>query len=235
MNRLAILLVLFTVACSDPHSLTVTEANRDDVTKKVAQSSRFTAREKELFVAYQARTLMGGALSRAFGVKDQSTTSTGRTVGDLIKEEETWEQQRIAEEADNARLAKEARAKGDATLAALRRSVRLIAYDLKPRPSTFIDATDVMVVYQNISGKDIRAFEGRLIVKDVLGAELDDSHVKDTQILKAGQKRDAAIFTTSLVSAGLRGKKFEDVKTEWRPTTVLFVDGSKLTLEPEAP
>ena len=225
------LAVLLTVGCAkDPKGLVFTEQNKEEVLKKVAESSSLSADDKQLVVAYFMRTEMAKGLGKAFGMDTSKAGNVfGKNVGQIIEEQKAWAAEQKAQEEKAKKLAAEAKAHEEARLAELKKSLLLTVFDMKKKEIGFTSATELKFVYENTSGKDIRAFEGELTMHDVLGEEVLKTWVKSTEILKAGAKRNESKLTTQEYK--VRGKKLEDLKVAWKPTTVLFADGTRVDLE----
>jgi hypothetical protein len=86
--------------------------------------------------------------------------------------------------------------------------------------------------FQNTGPKDIHAFQGHVIVRDIFGDKIVGITIKFDEGLKVGQ--------TKLETLGHDYNQFSDIdqkinetalgnlKIEWVPVTVLFADGTKL-------
>jgi hypothetical protein len=64
----------------------------------------------------------------------------------------------------------------------------------------------------------------------VLGNELADTDLKVLTPTKSGQKFSTSDMLPFMAYHHLRGKRLEDVKIEWNPTKILFVDGTSETI-----
>lgn len=234
MRRVAfatiVLAALLIAGCENPKNLVVTTSNQDEVLQKVAQSKKLSDEEKRTFAAAVMRAGMAKAFSDAFGGKPSpnAPTLTGKTVGQIIEEE----RERTAEEKERAarekRLAEEARLREEARLKTLRDAVLVTPFSMGEITSGFMPAVEIKYAIENTSGKEIRAFEGTVRFRDVLGHRVEDGYIKVTEPLKPGEKRNLtkAQFVTSL-----QGKKLSDVRPEWIPDTVLFADGTRIDRE----
>lgn len=89
----------------------------------------------------------------------------------------------------------------------------------------FMTAVEVKYSVENTSGKTIRAFDGEIHFKDVLDQDIETTRIKDTKVLRVGEKR---VLTEYEVATALRGKTLDELKTRWIPNTVLFADGEKV-------
>jgi hypothetical protein len=216
-------------ACDNTKQLVVTTSNQDEVVQKVAKSKKLTDEEKRLFGSALMREGMAKALGQAFG-SSTSTTSTmmGKTVAQIIDDQRTIEKEEREREAREKRLAEEARQREAARLKKLWESILITPFSLKEVERGFMTAEEIKYAVENLSGRDIRAFEGTMKFRDVLGHDVDDGHVKVTELLKAGEKRT---ITDHEFMTSLRGKKLEELKVEWVPDAILFADGERVDRE----
>jgi len=87
-------------------------------------------------------------------------------------------------------------------------------------------------VFKNTGSKDIHAFQGAVIVRDVLGNKIQQWHIKFDRGLSTGQSKTETLgsdFNQFLDSdQTLRDTAFSNLRFEWKPQTVLFADGTKL-------
>lgn len=225
---LAVFLSLLVTACARTKAIRVTDNNQDEVLQKVAQSKDLSSEEKQMVLAFFVRSKMGGM----FGI--EKAKPADKTVGEIIQEQEAWVAKETERDEKEKQLALQEKAKEEVMIAELRRCVSVVPYDLKPRESGFLGGMDLKYVVTNAAQKDIRAFQGRLIVTDILGEEVADIEVKSLQTLKLGEKRNDADFLPFMAYASLRGKKYEDLKFQWKPKTIILLDGSTLGEPPKA-
>ena len=131
MNRLIAIAVLAGAlsACEqDPRNLTITEENQDSFMEELAYAT-LTVEEVGLLTAAQMRR----ALATGFGAEEP--VLIGKTVGDVIEEERTFRAAANARQAEEDRLAAEAKAAADALVAELRQAITLTVFDKGFRPS----------------------------------------------------------------------------------------------------
>jgi len=221
------------IACSNPRELAVTESNRQEVMEKVAKSSMPDA-DKQMFVAAMAREQISG-VAKAFGGTPLSLN--GKTVGQVIDEQAKFVKDAEAAAAREKALAAEAKAKEEALVAELRKAISLTVFD-----KGFIDK-DVMAgrfnafitikcVYENTSGKDIRAFTGDVRFTDLFDKPVFESGLTISDPLKAGAKANwlGSIEHNPFMAdrEALKNAKLADLKIVWLPKSILFADGTKI-------
>jgi hypothetical protein len=235
--RTGVLIVslLFTLACTkDPHKLKITEQNKNNFMDSIKESKRLTVDEARLLLAYQMRDAAG----QAFGRSQQSIV--GKTVGDLIDEERRFEEGARKDAQSQERLAAEAKAKEEAVAVELRKTVNLSVYEKSYRPAdtdagTYQDYIVIKCAYENTSGKDIRAFRGKVRFTDLFGREIYESGLTISDPIKAEAK---ATWTGSIKynqfideDVKLKNTDLKDMRAEWLPQSVIFADGSKIGQE----
>ena len=146
----------------------------------------------------------------------------------MIEDQRKWLAQEKEEEERQKRLAAEMAAKQ----AALRNIITVALFGFKEKASFMSNYAAVDYAYENRSSKDVRAFEGRVVYRDVLDNELADTELKVLTPIKSGQKSSTSDMLPFIAYGGLRDKKLEDVKIEWKPTKILFVDGTSELVTP---
>jgi hypothetical protein len=221
----------FTLACAkDPHKLSITEQNKDNFMDSIKDSKRLTVDETRLLFAYQMRN----AAAKAFGGTQKSMV--GKTVGDLIDEERQFEDKAKKDQEEQKRLADEAKAKEEASAAELRKTVNLSVYkksfrSADPTAGSYEDYIVIKCAYENTSGKDIRAFRGKLRFADLFGSEIYESGLTISDPIKAGAKAtwSGSIKYNQFLDADVKLKNadLKDMKVEWVPLSVIFADGTK--------
>lgn len=207
-------LITLVCSCTDVRTMKVTVENRDKILSKL------TPEDRDLLTASLVRQSVANVFSGS------SALIPDKTVGELIEDQRRWLVQEKIEEDRQKRLAQEMAAKE----AALRDIITVALYGFKQKESFMSGYQSVDYAYENRSSKDVRAFEGRVVYRDVLGNELADTGLKVLTPLKSGQKASTTDMLPFIAYGGLRDKKLEDVKIEWKPTKILFVDGTSETI-----
>ena len=233
MNRLiAIAILAGTIsACEqDPRNLTITEENQDSFMEELTDAT-LTVEEIGLLTAAQMR--------RAFatGLGAEGPVFIGKTVGDVIEEERTFRAAANARQAEEDRLAAEAKAAADALVAELRQAITLTIFDKGFRPSDalngrFEDLILIQAAYENTSGKDIRAFRGSVQFADLFGTEIYTTNFTISNPIAAGANTtwSGQIRYNQFMAdqQALRNTDLEDMNIEWRPASILFADGTTI-------
>jgi hypothetical protein len=219
------LLVMLATGCTaDPHSLKITDQNKDSYMESIKDSKGLTVEEIGLLSAYQTRRLAGKAL----GGTEQSIV--GETVGDLIAD-----QRRFQEE--EKRLAAEAKAKAGALAADMRNAIELTVVDkgfipFNATAGRFQDLITFKFAYENKSGKDIRAFTGDVQFTDLLGKEIFTTELTISDPIAAGARStwdDSIQYSRfDATHQALKNAELASMKVVWLPSQVVFADGSTL-------
>lgn len=227
--------LVFTMACAkDPHKLKITEQNKNNFMDSIKDSKQLTVEETRLLLGYQIRN----AAAQAFGGRPESMV--GKTVGDLINEQRQFEEGAKKDAKGQKRLAEEAKAKEETAAAELRKTVNLSVYDKSYRPAdpeagSYQDYVVIKCAYENTSGKDIRAFRGKLRFADLFGSEIYQSGLTISDPIKAGAKATwiGSIKYNRFIDEDvkLRNTDLKDMRVEWLPLSVIFADGSKIGQE----
>jgi hypothetical protein len=92
MNRLSIaallVVLLFSLACSNLKKTTVTEENKRELMSRIAQGNEVTNEERHLLVEYSLRYNLAVVLRGG-----RPDLPTGKTIGEMIEEQRKWDAQ----------------------------------------------------------------------------------------------------------------------------------------------
>jgi hypothetical protein len=146
---------------TDPRDIVITEENGNDLLAAVNDQEGLTVEEIGLLSGYQIRR----ELAEAFNADTE--TVAGRTIGSLIEEQRSFQAEQQAKQAEEERMAAEARARAQALADELKESIALVVYGKSFRPANidagrFEESIIIRTTYENKSAKDIRAFRGRI-------------------------------------------------------------------------
>jgi len=218
---LAVALITAASACSSVRDDVVTEANLDAVTSKVTQSS-LSVEDRRLFLAFARRV----TAARGFGHwSDAKPAYEGKAVAAIIEEERT--RQTAAQAGDAQRATNEAAATADAVALASAIGKLLSVAVLETRTAQFsvMPYSYVKLAAQNLSGKEITGFAGRLTIRDLFGEEVAHASINVTESIQSS----ARITWEELVSDVAVGKaSAKHLKFESTPEQVTFQDGSQI-------
>lgn len=219
--------VLLMVGCgTDPHSFRITEKNKDSFLKDMKDMKGLTVEEVGLLMAAQ----MQNGVGKAFGGSERKIVD--RTVGELLNELKKEAVEKEKEDARQEKLAAEARAQEEARMAELRKAVALTVVSKGFQAADFQDFVTIKVAYENTSEKDIRAFTGKIQFTDLFGKELFESGVTISDPVRAGAKGiwDGSIRYNQFIEPhkALRSADLKDLKIVWKPSSILFADGSRI-------
>jgi hypothetical protein len=218
---LVIILIAGVSACSGVREQVVTEANRDAVTTSVIQSSLLDE-DKRLFVAFVGRTAAAYDHGRW---SDTKSPYDGKTVAAIIEDERLRLTATRAGEEQRAKIAAAATVEASALASAIGKALSVAVLDTRTTQFGVLPYSYVKVIAENISGKAIAGFAGRLTIRDMFGDEVGHAAVDVTEPIHAG----ARITWEELVSdAGVGKTAARHLKFEWTPEQVTFRDGSQL-------
>jgi hypothetical protein len=221
--------IVVAAACgcsTDPHSIKISEANREKPYESVKDVKGLTGDEARLLLAYQIRM---GASELTGSTKPNVV---GRTVGDLIEEQRKFETDAQTRAAEQERLAKEAKAKQDALAAELTKSLSLAVFEKTEHSSDYEQYILIKCAYENKSLKDIRAFKGVLHFTDLFGAAIYTTTIRIDDPIKAGEKAEwiGSVKYNQFIDEMRRfkGMDLKDMKIQWVPTAIIFSDGTQI-------
>lgn len=230
-SSLAVAAAVAASCSSNPHNLKITDANKDTFMEQLKDTKGLTVEEIGLLMSYQMRRAAG----KAFGGSELPIV--GKTVGELINEQRQFQADAKVKEDEQKKLAAEAKAKADALAAELRKAINLTVFEKTFVPSDpmggrFGDYINLKCVYENTSGKDIRAFRGHVRFTDLFDKEVFTTSLTISDPVSAGQKANwtGSIKYNQFMSEmqALRNAELNDMKIVWLPDSVLFADGTSL-------
>ena len=232
LSVLVICVLLIAAGCGrNPRDFKITEKNRTSFLEEIKDMKGLTVEEAGLLYRYVLRTQM----SEAFGEVPPSVV--GKTIGQLVQEQRHLEAKAEEQEAEQKRLAAEARAKEEALAVELRKAISLTVFKKSFLGSDYEqdryrDYIVIKCAYENTSGKDIRAFTGRIRFTDLFDKLIYESGLTISDPIRAGQK---ATWTGTIEynqfedsQRSLRNAELTDMKIVWLPSSILFADGTKL-------
>ena len=238
---LACVVILATWGCSNPKNLRITPKNKETFLNEIKNSKGLTVEEVQLLTTYMMRYGLAEGL-KGFNQGKNDLPLEGKTVGELINLQKKWMEDETAAEAQQKKLAEEAKAKEEAVKAELAKYLNLTVYDKGFLPSDlergrYSDYLTVSVAYQNTSPKDIRAFQGTVIFQDLFGDKVMDLDLKITDPVKAGEKGQwkGSTHYNQFESEHTKFKNAElkDLKVVWVPEKIIFVDGTTIPKDGE--
>jgi hypothetical protein len=225
---MAVLIACFLVSCSDVKDLKFTKDNQDQVMEKVRKSKDLTGEEVGLLMAALMRTsFSGGGLE-------------GKTVGKLIEEQRKMAADAEVKEKEAKRLAEEAAKKETQVAAELSKHILVAPFKKSFHKadwhnSEYEDTIAIAFVFENKSDKDIKAFKGEAVFKDLFGEVIRKSNLTYDEGIKAGQKKNwyGSMKYNQFMDDARKFKdtELENMKFEWRPKAIIFADGSKAGME----
>ena len=218
------------LACSkDPRSFRIEDSNKDRFLEQIKDLKGLTVEESRLLFAFQMRHTL------ASGLGGSPPPLVGKTIGDLIAEQRTFETDAKKREQEQDRLAAEAKAKEDALAAELRKAIALTVFEKDFVPSNamagrYQDHITIKCAYENTSGKDIRAFTGSVRFNDLFGKRIFESGLTISDPIKASMKDtwEGTIDYNQFIDShrSLRNTDLKDMKIVWVPKSIIFGDGS---------
>lgn len=225
-------MLLLASACTNVKSMKITEENKDKIWEQIKDTKDLTGEEVQLLQSYMLRK----GLRSAFSGK-RFSFPVGRTIGEIIEEERRYVQQEKAREEDDRVSRERARAAAEKHREVLYGALAVTLYEKGFYSGDFQDYVTLRLMYENRSGKDMRAFRGTLQFNDLFGEEVQKAELKEDKILKAGETRrvDRSLPYNRFIEADrkLRSTALENLKVVWLPTTILFTDGTSLQVDEE--
>ena len=178
-----------------------------------------------MLMAYMLRYSLSSSMSH-----DDTLNPVGKTVGNLITNEQDFEAKQKQEQADQDRLAAEARAKEDAIHEQLRDCLTLaVSYKTFVAANYQSDLQDAIWFgcdYQNKSKKDIRAFTGDVEFDDLFGNKIKGFHITIEDPVQAGKQGTWSGFSHynqfEDEDVQFKNTDMNNMKVKWLPSSIIF-------------
>jgi hypothetical protein len=183
-----------------------------------------------LLLAFFMRRTLGSGLGQS------PPSIVGKTVGDLITEQRSFETDTKKREEEQARLALEAKAKEEGLASELRKAINLTVFDKQYVASDALggryrDSITIKCVYENRSGKDIRAFTGTVRFTDLFGKLIFQSGLTVSNPIKVGGKATwvGSVDYNQFIDShrSLRNTELTNMKIVWLPRSMIYADGTQ--------
>lgn len=222
---------LLLVGCSNPKSAQIpTDPNKWEELKP--QIEKLNEEDKKLLTQYLMRKGMGAAFG-GDGIE------AGTTVGDAIKEQQKWFEDKDAKEKAQAEL----KAKIEAENAAVKKQMdgvltaAIVSKSGHARYEYIDKITDIgfQLAFENHSDKDIAGFKGVISFKDMFGDTIKnltlsyDDGVKAKSTAKYEGSTDYNEFMGE--DSKLLNTDLDKIKFEFKPSVIMFTDGTKIELK----
>lgn len=219
---------IFLVSCSNVKDYKFSKDNKDQIIEKVKKSRDLTGEEVALLMAALLRSSLSG--------KDFE----GKTVGQIIEEQRKLAVEQESKEKEAKRLAEEALRKEAQVAAELSKYLMVTPFKksfLKSdyRSGNYEDTITIGFVFENKGDKDIRAFKGTTVFKNLFGDKIKEIPLIYDQGIKSGEKKNwyGSLKYNQFMSEDqkLRNTELENMKFEWKSKAIMFKDGSKIGIE----
>ncbi|MCG6504727.1 hypothetical protein [Kingella pumchi] len=238
---LAVTLVAFLAACTDPKSIVLTK--KEDIEKHAEELGKLSSEEKQLVVAYLLRAELGGA----FGGEGNDKAVYGVTIGEAIEKQkafiekqkaliEAQQKQELEQKAEEEQARKELEEKRKQLNEAV--SVIFVEHHRKEGQFSFQKYDIFSFKIKNNSQKNITGIKGTTVFFDKFGDELTRLEMKNDFQDNGGKLAAGQDYTWQgqkdillRDDEKLADTPTEDLKFVYEPDTVLFEDGTSLTVK----
>ena len=229
---LAVALVAFLTACTDPKSIVLTK--KEDIEKHAEDIKKLSDEDKKMLVAYVFRAELGGM----FGGEGNNKAIYGVPIGEAINNQKAFvaEQQKL--ELEKKAEEEKARQELEEKQRKLNEAVSVIFVEHHRTEGQFsFQKYDIFnFKIKNNSQKNITGIKGVAVFFDKFGDELKRVEMKNDFQDNGGKLAAGQDYTwQGQMDVVLRDDEkladtpTEDLKFVYEPDTVLFEDGTSLT------
>lgn len=230
LTCLLVIVLLHLAACSSVKSKKITAENKDKILEEIKNSKELTVEETQLLMGY----VMRHGVAKGFGRDDQLPLE-GKTIGEIIDAQRQWAEGVKVKETAEKETREKAKAAEEKQRGALLQALSVTLYDKGFTNVSYQDYITMKFSYENTAGKDVRGFKGTVVFKDLFGDEIKSVSLKEDNVLKAGETKrvERTLDYNQFMKDDTRLKNttLDNLKVEWQPETIMFADGSSLTVD----
>lgn len=235
---------MFLAACGGPKA-TPLPRDLDKMESINPALEKLTSEERELVSGYIMRHTIGAKIGGLFGGKEGPGIPEGMTLGKAIDEQRKFKADLAIEEAKQQALKIKLQAEREAVLKPMREAITVTLVSKKVHIErgysgiVMDEKLEVTFGYKNNTNKDIAGAKGYISVKDLFGDEISGFLISNDETIKAGQTVTWTGSRSLRYSLGSNDdRKFAELdddkfKVVWDPRTIVFKDGTKLSVPDE--
>lgn len=215
-----VVLAVVLVGCSNPKNYEIAELT-DEQKKELGKS--LTADEGQKLTAWMMRR----------AIMDSEIPS-GTTVGQALAEQDKWQAEQKAKEAEQAALAERLEKERKEKQAEFAKLVSVAVLDKRNVDGEYgQDAAVFDVGYENKGTKDIEGIKGVLHVADIFGDSIININWSYDDGIPAGEsrvERGSGVDINRFIDRDMRlwNTDFNKMKTQFEVSTIVFKDGTAL-------
>jgi len=233
-STIALLVALAALGCGgDPKQIRIGAGPPEAVLAQLEHRKGLTVEETRLLHGYFART-------RLDVIEGTAPDVTGRTVGELIAEQRSWEQANARVIAERRHQATEWKARAGRVVAEMENALSVQVLESRDAESSGSGHQRSLVVklqVENVGNRSIAELEGAVRFADVYGRDLFDGPVRIREPIPPGERIERALLLDCAPfmdqETRVRQVRLADTKAVWEPRLIRFEDGGVLTLPDE--
>lgn len=240
MKKSLLLALLLISGCSDPKNTTIpSDLSKIDTLKPVME--KMTEEERTLVTAYILRHTMGSAMATAFGGKADPIPE-GMTIGKAIEEQRQFKEKQKAQEMAEQQLKEKLKAEREKAIGEMRNTVTVTLTEKKLATEygysgiAMDEKLNIKIGYKNNTDKEIAGVKGRLTIHDLFGDEISAFQVSNDDAIPAHWTITwSGSRSVKYALGNNKDRKFAELaddkfKQVWEPQSIVFKDGSKLSV-----
>lgn len=217
-------------ACSDPKQATLpVDVSKWSEDKSLMEAvKKLDETDKKLFAGYAARRLM----ATAFG----GTNISDATIGDALKTQQDWIDEKASEEVKQKALAEQIKKEQVQALVEMNASLTASLLELKLNPKNYAnkqysDFFSIRIGFKNNATEALEGIKGTVVLRDIFGEVIKRIRLTDDSHIAAGQSYvyDGTIDYNQFEASDkkLASVNVEKIKFDWEPDTYIFASGKK--------
>jgi hypothetical protein len=185
--------------------------------------------DKKLFTGYATRLAMASVFGGAKNVSDV-------TLGDALKTQQAWVDEKAAEEIRQKALAEQVKKEQVQALKEMDATLTASLLELKLNPKDYAnkqysDYFSIRVAFKNNAADALEGVKGTVVLRDIFGEVIKRIRLSDDTHISAGQ--------SYVYSGTMNYNQFEDsdkklasvnvekIRFDWEPDTYIFASGKK--------
>lgn len=212
---ISITLLAFIVltSCSNPLNKKYSDKTFEQDAKEIGESKKLNEEDAKMLAGYIMLAKLG------------NNELEGKTYAEILQAAKDYKTEQELLAAKAVKEEEEKRAKfGVAMTVAM--------YDKGYLEQEYQEYLQYAIIFENKTGKDIRAVKGTLLITDLFDTEIKSINIVQDDGIPANQSVKN-VYTTEYnqfldEDVRLKSKEMKDIKANWIPEKIIFADGTSL-------
>lgn len=213
LTSITLLAFIVLTSCSNPLNKKYSDKTFEQDAKEIGESKKLNEEDAKMLAGYIMLAKLG------------NNELEGKTYAEILQAAKDYktEQEQLAAKAIKEEADKRAKFETAMTVA---------MYDKGFLEQQYQEYLQYAIIFENKTGKDIRAVKGSLLITDLFDTEIKSINIVQDDGIPANQSVKN-VYTTEYnqfmdEDISLKNKEMKDIKAIWIPEKIIFTDGTTL-------